>query len=110
MGWSCYKSHPSLSRRSFYRTKHLYGPSLRPYATPEDNNIGSLFETMKSSSDLRNAFFAVLRQAVKAATGNFLAPTPAVDMLDAQQDTFMNECELSMRGALVDRAQGYIHA
>lgn len=64
---------------------------------------------MADSSDLRNAFFAVLRQAVKAATGHVLASSPAVDILDAQQDTLMNECKLSTRRALLDRAQGYIH-
>jgi hypothetical protein len=84
--------------------------SWRSDATPEDNNIGSLFQTMTNSSDPRNAFFAVLRQAVKAATGNFLTSLLAVDILDAQQDTFMNECESSMRAVLGDRAQEYFHA
>jgi hypothetical protein len=84
--------------------------SLTSDATPEDNNIGSLFQTMTNSSDPRNAFFALLRQAVKAATEHFLTSSPAVDILDAQQDTFMNECESSIRGVLGDRAQEYFHA
>jgi hypothetical protein len=85
-------------------------PSSRPDATSEDNDIGSLFQTMTNSSDPKNAFFAVLRQTVKAATGQFLTSSPAVEILAAQQNTFRNECESSMRGVLGDRAQEYFYA
>lgn len=82
-------------------------PYLQPEVMPEDNSIGSIFQTMTDSSEPKNAFFAVLRQAVKAATGHFLTSSPAVDILDAQRDTFMNECESSMRVALGDRAHDF---
>lgn len=71
----------------------------------ENRNLGGFFRAMTTSSDPRNAFFAILRQAIKAATREFLTRSPAIQILDTQQDTFRDSSESALRKALADRAQ-----
>lgn len=81
-------------------------PVFSPAKTAaEDGNFGGIFRAMTRSSDLRNAFFAVLRQAVKAATGQSLTNSPAIQILDAQRNTFRDFSESALRKGLADRAQ-----
>ena len=71
----------------------------------EDRNFGGFLQAITRSSNPRNAFFAVLRQAVKAATGQFLTRSPAIPILDTQRDTFRDSSESTLRKGLADRAQ-----
>jgi hypothetical protein len=76
----------------------------------KDKSFGDFLGAMTSSSHPRNAFFAVLRRAVKAAAGQFLASSSAVDILNAQRDTFRAACESHLRRYLGDRAPQYFNS
>lgn len=69
-----------------------------------DQSFGGYLQSMLSSSDPRNAFFAVLRRTVKAATEQFLNSCPAVEILNEQKDTFRDICERAIRKGFSDRA------
>jgi hypothetical protein len=67
-------------------------------------SFAGYLQSMSSSSDPRNAFFAVLRRTVKAATEQFLNSCPAVKILNNQKDTFREICERAIRKGFSDRA------
>lgn len=73
-----------------------------------DRKFGNFLRAMTCSSDPRNAFFAVLRRAVKGATGQFLTRSPAIKILNTQRETFRDSCESALRRGLGDRAQQVI--
>lgn len=75
----------------------------------KDMSFGDYFQAFTSSSDPRNAFFAILRQAVKRAAGQFLSSSEVIDILDARQEAFRDGCEAAVRRALGDRAQQAFH-
>lgn len=73
-------------------------------AVVESQSVGDLMQSLLSSSDPRNAFFAVLRRTVKAATKRFLDPCPAADILNDQKGAFKVMCERAVRKGFGDRA------
>ncbi|MCJ1438071.1 hypothetical protein MMC27_007458 [Xylographa pallens] len=75
-----------------------------------DQNFGSYLQSMTSSSDPRNTFFAVLRRTVKAATEQFLDSCPAVEILNEQKDTFRDICERAIRKGFSDGAADAFHS
>ncbi len=79
-------------------------PSQSNSATvAKDQSFGAYLQSMTSSSDPRNAFFAVLRRTVKAATQQFLESSSAVEILSEQKDTFRDICERAIRNGFDDR-------
>jgi len=80
--------------------------SLPTNTAAEESSIGDVFRFI-TSSDSSNAFFAILRRAVKTATGQFLTSSPAIDVLNTQRDTFRDACESALRRGLGDRAQQF---
>ena len=63
-------------------------PSPNNAAAESDQTIGEYIQAISDPSDPGNAFFAVLRRAVKAATGRFLESYITVETLDEQPNTF----------------------
>lgn len=62
-----------------------------------EQSFGAYLESMTDASNPRNAFFAVLRRTVGAATEQFLDSCPAVDILNELEDTFRDICERAIR-------------
>ncbi|KAK3935547.1 hypothetical protein QBC46DRAFT_412925 [Diplogelasinospora grovesii] len=75
-----------------------------------DQSFGGHLQAITDSSDPRNAFFAVLRRAVKAAAVQFLDSCPAAEQLSEQSDAFRDICERSIRNGLGHRAASAFHA
>ena len=67
-------------------------------------SFGGYMQLWTNSSDPRNAFFAILRRTVKAATKQVLDSCPAVEILNEQKVTCMDMCERAIRKGFSDRA------
>ncbi|TGJ78941.1 hypothetical protein E0Z10_g9817 [Xylaria hypoxylon] len=70
----------------------------------EDQSFGNYLESISSSSESRDAFFAILRRTVQAVTNQFLESYAAVERLSEHKDTFRDACERAIRMGLGDRA------
>jgi hypothetical protein len=84
-------------------TTELPSPS-NSTAVVGSQSFGGYMQSLTNSSDPRNAFFAILRRTVKAATKQFLDSCPAVEILNEQKGTFMVMCERAIRKGFSDRA------
>lgn len=69
-----------------------------------NQSLGGYLQSMSSSSDPKNAFFAVLRRTVKAAAEQFLNSCPVVEILNEQKGAFRDICERAIRKGFNDRA------
>jgi hypothetical protein len=84
-------------------TTELPSPS-NSAAVVGDQSLGGYLQSMSSSSDPKNAFFAVLRRTVKAATEQFLNSSPVVEILNKQKDAFRDICERAIQKGFNNRA------
>ena len=84
-------------------TTELPSPS-NSTAVVGSQSFGGYMQLWTNSSDPRNAFFAILRRTVKAATEQFLDSCPAVEILNEHKGTFMVMCERAIRKGFGDRA------
>ncbi|KAK3369391.1 hypothetical protein B0T24DRAFT_596139 [Lasiosphaeria ovina] len=102
-----------IKLQSVADTQHLATELPSPSTTAavaDAQSFSGYMRSLSNLSDSRNAFFAVLRRVMTAASEQYLESTSVLEELDSQKDTFRDICERAVRVGFGDRASSAFHS